>query len=575
MNQSIPTRASNASTDDPSEQCSVTPESPLEWLERQRRNIPGAILVALKFHHNNQIDITPPTAPAELTASVAEALAHAATENRSVTCRLAAERRIIAVPLGAVTERFASVAIVVEAFTTPPLAIVKQLQAAAGELAGDDKAPATAVDLLAPLFNDAPLKTRLRGVCTAAASAAPAVRVAIGVHTGGRACRVAAVSDVGEELNARAPLVARLAEVMRTIVTTKRVEPHQLRKWPDPNGDHDYYGAEIACTARRRVVILFQCRRQPHSTAAAVNIANVVARLSPYLRYVGRHELGRSVQWRYRANRLYTRLRRPFMIVILALVAAFLLSPNIYHIKAQATIEGAVERTVVAPMDAFLDEVHVIAGERVQKDQLLATFATDDLELERIKWRATRARNKKALRDAAARQERSRLRVLDAEVQHAQAELDLVETTLGKRELRAPLGGMITSGDLEQHLGAPVQRGDMLFTIVPGDHYRLKIKVPETAVRRMAVAASGKVVLNAFPHESLAFVIERVTAVNESDEQGNHFIAYGRLLDVDLLLRPGMYGIAKIDADRAPRIDLWTRDFRAWVSLRWWQWFGA
>ena len=253
---------------------------------------------------------------------------------------------------------------------------------------------------------------------------------------------------------------------------------------------------------------------------------------------------------------------------------AIAMFPMSARITAEAKIEGELQRALVAPMETYLDEVHVRAGEMVHEGDLLATFATEDLALERLKWQSERARKLKAKRDAAARQERAKLGVLEAEIAQANAEIALVESKIARSELRAPVNGVIVSGDLSQRLGSPVNKGEVLFEIVPGGHYQLAVLLDEKDVKQVTAGQKGHLKLNAFPERTLPIEIFRVTPVSEINTNGNHFVAYATIEHAGLAIKPGMHGISKIVFGERPAIVNWTRNFRRWWSLKWWQWTG-
>ena len=262
------------------------------------------------------------------------------------------------------------------------------------------------------------------------------------------------------------------------------------------------------------------------------------------------------------------------MTLAVTLVIVSLLFPLPQLVTADASIEGELQRALVAPMDTYLEDVYVVAGTTVAKGDLLATFATEDLSLELLKWQSERARKIKAKRDSAARQERSKLGVLEAEIAQANAEIALVESQIARRELYAPTNGIIVSGDLSQRLGSPVERGEVLFEIVPNGEYQVMLLLDEQQVRNVQVDDVANLKLNAFPRETIPLEVFRITPVNEITNTGNYFVAYARLQNHDFTIRPGMQGIAKIKVGTRPAIVNWSESLRRWFRLKAWQWFG-
>jgi len=115
-----------------------------------------------------------------------------------------------------------------------------------------------------------------------------------------------------------------------------------------------------------------------------------------------------------------------------------------YKVSAPASIEGSISQVIAAPVAGFIKTAQIRAGDRVSKGQIMATL--DDL----------RARS-----------------------DQINAELALVEQRIERTELRAPHAGYVTSGDLSQSMGAPVEIGDVLFEVAPLQDYRVIMEIDE------------------------------------------------------------------------------------------------
>jgi multidrug efflux pump subunit AcrA (membrane-fusion protein) len=144
----------------------------------------------------------------------------------------------------------------------------------------------------------------------------------------------------------------------------------------------------------------------------------------------------------------------------------------------------------------------------------------------------------------------------------------------------APFDGVIVRGDLQQRLGSPVEKGEVLFEIAPLDGYRVVLEVDERDVAFVSAGQTGRLRLSALPGEALPFVVERVTPVAVAEDGRNRFRAEARLEQPsDSLprepadrLRPGMTGVARIDAGRRARAWIWTHETLAWLRLAAWSW---
>jgi multidrug resistance efflux pump len=245
-----------------------------------------------------------------------------------------------------------------------------------------------------------------------------------------------------------------------------------------------------------------------------------------------------------------------------------------FRIDADAKLEGKVQRVVVAPFDSYIAEAPVRAGDIVEQDQLLARLEDRDLKLEHAKWSGELAQLRKSQREALAKHERAELSILQAQREQAEAELALAEEKLARTQLKAPLAGIVVSGDLSQSLGAPIERGDVLFEVAPLDAYRIMLRIDERDIAHVRLGQRGELALAGLPHQRYTFAVERILPVSTAEDGGNFFRVEARLTEPADWLRPGMAGVGKIDAGERRLIWLWTHGVLDWLRLALWKWFG-
>jgi hypothetical protein len=144
-----------------------------------------------------------------------------------------------------------------------------------------------------------------------------------------------------------------------------------------------------------------------------------------------------------------------------------------YQVTAHAALEGTVQRAVAAAIPGYIAEARARAGDVVRKGDLLVAFDDRDLRLERLKWVSQRAQRTSEYREALAGHQRARVQVLGAQLEQAEAQLALIEEQLSRTRILAPFDAIVVKGDLSQSLGAPVERGNVLFELAPLDAYRI------------------------------------------------------------------------------------------------------
>jgi biotin carboxyl carrier protein len=260
-----------------------------------------------------------------------------------------------------------------------------------------------------------------------------------------------------------------------------------------------------------------------------------------------------------------------------ALCVLLAATPGVHRVRAEARLEGRIQRAVVAGIDGYLVQVEAQPGDVVRRGQLLARLDDRDLETERRQWSSQLDQLHQEQRGALASHDRAQLQIVGARLAQAEAQLDLVEANLERTQLVAPLDGAIVRGDLRQLLGSPVQKGQVLLEVAPLDGYRVMLEVDERDIAFVHPGQHGRLALAALPGAPLAFTVERVTPVAVAAEGSNRFRAEARLEEPGASLRPGMAGVARIETGRRVRAWLWTHALFDWLRLgawRYWPWSG-
>lgn len=259
--------------------------------------------------------------------------------------------------------------------------------------------------------------------------------------------------------------------------------------------------------------------------------------------------------------------------IILAGLLAFLgIVEGDYRVSAKTVLEPVVLRALVAPFEGFVAEAPARAGDVVKKGEVLTTLDDRERQLERLKWLSQLEEVRQEYHQAMALHELSKVTILSAQMDQAQAQLSLVNDQLTRTQLRAPFDAVVVSGDLSQELGSPVEKGQVLFEVAPLDSYRLIVQVDERDVREIAVGQRGTLKLSSIPGDTFDFTVHKLTPVSEAEEGRNYFRVEAQLDETPERLRPGMEGVGKIDIDQRLLFWIWTHDIGDWVRLTWWSW---
>jgi RND family efflux transporter MFP subunit len=266
--------------------------------------------------------------------------------------------------------------------------------------------------------------------------------------------------------------------------------------------------------------------------------------------------------------------RKLVVAASIALTVLFYFWTDTYRVTSDATIEGQVQRAVVAPFNGFILEAPARAGDTVKSGQMIARLDDRDLVLERLKWVTERQRKVLEYEKAMGERNRTEQKISTTQIEQAEAQVRLVDEQLARAQISAPFDGVVISGDLTQSIGAAVQRGQSLFEIAPLDRYRVALDVDESQIADVAVGQHGQLVVSSLPNDSFALEVTKITPVSKAHEGRNTFLVEARLATAATPLRPGMHGVAKIDVERRRTIWIWTRAFVAWARLIAWRWSG-
>lgn len=264
---------------------------------------------------------------------------------------------------------------------------------------------------------------------------------------------------------------------------------------------------------------------------------------------------------------------RKLIGAVALLVILFLsLADGEHRVAAKTVIEGAVQRAVVAPFEGYIAEGPARAGDVVKAGQILARLDDKDLVLEKTKWEAEREQHLRKYRQALANRDRPNMNVLGAQINQAEAHLQLIGEKLARAQISAPFDGVVVSGDLTQLLGTPVEQGKTLFEIAPLDAYRVILKVDERDILHLASEQRGELALSGMPGTRLSFSVARITPVSTPEEGRNFFRVEARLDSASERLRPGMEGVGKISVGERRLIWIWTHNLVDWLRLAFWTW---
>ena len=274
-----------------------------------------------------------------------------------------------------------------------------------------------------------------------------------------------------------------------------------------------------------------------------------------------------------RPERYFWTVRTRLTVAAVLLVVGFMtFMTGTYRVTASASLEGKIQRAIVAPFDGYIATAHARAGETVAAGEVIAELDTEELLLQQQRHAAEMNEYTRQYRKALSNRDKTQAHIYKSQVSQAEAQLSLLEKKIERSTLVSKLDGIIISGDLSRSLGAPVKTGDVLFEVAPLDEYRLIVFVDEKQVVDVKQGFAGTLTLKALPGKKLPFVVHKVSPVFAEDENGIAYRVEARLLEQYAGLRPGMEGVAKIDIEQRSYAWIYLHELFDLIRLWAWRW---
>jgi len=260
------------------------------------------------------------------------------------------------------------------------------------------------------------------------------------------------------------------------------------------------------------------------------------------------------------------------IVVALIALAVFLSkAQGTYRITANTVVEPSAQQAIATAFDGYIRTAPLRAGDIVKKGQELATLDDREWQLERNRWQSQEDQSRRQYHEALGNGNASQSQIYAAQMAQATAQVALLDEQISRTKITAPFDGVIVTGDLSQSLGAPIQRGQVLFQLAPLDAYRVILQVDERDIADVALGQRGKLALSGSPADHLPFEVRRITPVSTTTEGRNYFRVEAHVENTETL-RPGVEGVGKIEVDDRLLAWIWTHQAIDWLRLKIWNW---
>jgi len=240
--------------------------------------------------------------------------------------------------------------------------------------------------------------------------------------------------------------------------------------------------------------------------------------------------------------------RKKSIFVAIAVFLAALWVPVPYWPNRDCILEPAKKNFIASPIDGVLKDIVVRPGDEVTAGTLLGRLDDEALRWElstaRADWESAGKRRDSALTSRNA----GDLRLAQLEQERQRLTIESLEKQLHDLELRSPSEGMIVQGNIDEHNGMPVSRGDTLFEIAPVDRMRAEIYLSTSDLANVKVGQKITLRVDADRWSRWTATITRIAPRGIVIDSKVVFIATAEIENANKILRPGMDGKARISA---------------------------
>lgn len=259
------------------------------------------------------------------------------------------------------------------------------------------------------------------------------------------------------------------------------------------------------------------------------------------------------------------------LLTALGLLMLWLMFGTIsYNLAVPCQVTSANPRVVSSPREGVLQRLLVRPGDRVKAGQLLATIDVEEEVIERARLKAELKRLSAAWDRSLAESDPAEGKVLAAQREAVQAQLDMVGMRILRSEIRATEDGIILEGDLRKRVGAKLAIGEPLFHIATDGRVTVELKIPEHQIWDGRECLAAMFAPHARPNGRILLTGLKVAPSSTVDEGENVFIAESTAFAAPDHLSPGMEGVAFLEVGQRSVWWVITHRLTDWMRLRFW-----
>jgi len=237
-------------------------------------------------------------------------------------------------------------------------------------------------------------------------------------------------------------------------------------------------------------------------------------------------------------------------------LALFSIVPVPQSIIADAEVTARTPDVVAAGLNGVIDQILVRPNERVSKNQILLRFDDTDLTHRRTTLKQELALAQEQLRKSRQHSlnsvdEGREFAELESQLELKQLELDHINETMARLELRANTDGVVLFSRKQDWLGRSVATGEKIMEIAAADDNQFEIWVAANDAIELSKGRRVKFFPDAQPLEAVGGSVDSVGFfASNTDSETFAYRVVAEPTDKQGTLRLGMKGTARLYGDK-------------------------
>lgn len=267
--------------------------------------------------------------------------------------------------------------------------------------------------------------------------------------------------------------------------------------------------------------------------------------------------------------------------VLLLLAAGFWPLP--VKLEADCIVKPAVRGFVAAEVAGRVDEILVREGDKVQAGEIIARLDDSRLETELQTAEQLRLRYEGEAERYRGKGDEAMARVSSAQARAAEAECKRLKSAIDLCVLKTPVAGVVVTRDLHLLSGIYLEAGQNFAEVTGTTAWNLRLELREEDLELLSHdLAKGnhpevRYILHTLSSEILTTFLgdgqDIGPMVVHTSGNGTVPVLVGPLklpVNSAFHLRSGLSGKAVVVLPSRPAFQVLTRDFCAWLRMRWW-----